>query len=194
MPGQSLLPGFDAAPALTDRLFFAIFPEAQAAAQMASLALRLREAHGLHGKPLKTERFHVTLHHLGDYAGLPPDVLTAACSAAESVVAAPFELCFDRVASFSSMPRNRPFVLRGQDCLADLAAFQSALGEALKKTILGRWAKPGYTPHATLLYDDRNVGEQAVEPVCWTAREFVLVHSLIGKTLHIPLARWPLQA
>jgi len=45
----------------------------------------------------------------------------------------------------------------------------------------------------TLLYDDCSVAEQAVETICWTAREFVLVHSLIGQTLHVPLARWPLR-
>ena len=58
MPEQSFLPGFDA-PKLTDRLFFAVFPAAQAAARMARLALQLRDEHGLHGKPLQTERFHV---------------------------------------------------------------------------------------------------------------------------------------
>ncbi|MDP2449481.1 MAG: RNA 2',3'-cyclic phosphodiesterase [Polaromonas sp.] len=194
MPEQSFLPGFEAAPRPTDRLFFAIYPDAAAAAQIARLAQQLRAEHGLQGKPLKPERFHVTLHHLGDYAGLPQDLVAAACGAAASVAAAPFDVTFDRVASFTSAPRNRPFVLRGDDGLAPLAAFQQSLGEALKKTVLGRWAKPGFTPHVTLLYDDRSVPAQAVTPVSWTAREFVLVHSLMGQTLHVPLARWPLHA
>lgn len=193
MPEQSLLPGFDAAPQLTDRLFFAIFPDAQAAARIAGLAQQLREEHGLRGKPLKTERFHITLHHLGDYAGLPQDLVEAACAAAAGIAAAPFDVTFDRAASFSTAPRNRPFVLRGGDGLASLIAFQQTLGEALKKTVLGRWAKPAYTPHVTLLYDDRSVPEQAVPAVSWTASEFVLIHSLMGQTLHVPLARWPLR-
>ncbi|MGC1174635.1 2'-5' RNA ligase family protein [Polaromonas sp.] len=194
MPGQSLLPGFDAAPQLTDRLFFAIFPDAGAAAQIARLAQQLREEHGLRGKPLKTERLHVTLHHLGDYAGLPQDLVEVACAAAASLAAAPFDVTFDRAASFSTAPRNRPFVLRGGDGVASLIAFQQTLGDALKKTVLGRWAKPAYTPHVTLLYDDRSVPEQAVPAISWTASEFVLIHSLIGQTLHMPLARWSLRA
>lgn len=194
MPEQSLLPGFDAAPQLTDRLFFAIFPDARAAAQIAGLAQQLRDEHGLKGKPLKTERFHVTLHHLGDYAGLPQDLVEVACAAAAGVAAASFDVTFDRVASFSTVPRNRPFVLRDGDGVASLIAFQQTLGDALKKTVLGRWAKPAYTPHVTLLYDDRSVPEQAVPAVSWTASEFVLIHSLIGQTLHVPLARWPLRA
>jgi 2'-5' RNA ligase len=194
MPEQSFLPGFEAAPRPTDRLFFAIYPDAAAAAQIARLAQQLRAEHGLQGKPLKPERFHVTLHHLGDYAGLPQDLVAAACGAAAGVAAAPFDITFDRAASFTSAPRNRPFVLRGDGGLAALVAFQQSLGEALKKTVLGRWTKPGFTPHVTLLYDDRSIPEQAVPPVAWTAHEFVLVHSLIGQTLHVPLARWPLHA
>ncbi len=194
MIGQSSLPGFDAAPKLTDRLFLAVFPDAVAAVRIARLAGQLREDHGLQGRPLKTERFHATLHHLGDYAGLPQDLVAIAEDAAASVKAAPFEVVFDRAASFSSAPRNRPFVLRGDAGLDALVAFQVKLGAALKKTVLGRWAKPGYTPHVTLLYDDRSVPEQAVEKISWTVREFVLVHSLIGQTVHIPLARWPLTA
>lgn len=180
-------------PQLTDRLFFAIFPDARAAAQIAGLAQQLREEHGLRGKPLKTERFHVTLHHLGDYAGLPQDLVEVARAAATSVSAAPFDVTFDRAASFSTAPRNRPFVLRGGDGVASLITLQQTLGDALKKTVLGRWAKPAYTPHVTLLYDDRSVPEQPVPAVSWTASEFVLIRSLIGQTLHVPLARWPLR-
>ena len=193
MPGQSALPGFDDAPAPTDRLFFALFPDAQAAGRIADCARQLRAEHGLHGTPLKTERFHITLHHLGDYAGLDQGVVDMASRAAAAVRAAPFSVTFDRAASFSSSPRNRPFVLRGDAGLAELMVFQRALGIEMTKAGLGRWAKPAYTPHVTLLYDDRAVPEQAVEPITWTAGEFVLVHSLIGRTLHVPLARWPLH-
>lgn len=194
MPEQSSLPGFDAAPQLTDRLFFAVFPTPDVAADIAALAVRLRETHGLKGKPLQSERFHVTLHHLGDYPALPQDLVAVACDAAATVVAEPFEITFDCAVSFSSAPRNRPFVLRGGEGLAALIAFQQTLGEALKKTVLGRWAKPAYTPHVTLLYDDRSVPEHAVSPVRWTPKEFVLVRSLIGQTRHVPLARWPFRA
>ena len=194
MPEQPSLPGFDASPSQpTDRLFFAIFPDANASARIAELALQLRGEHELHGRPLARERFHVTLHHLGDYAGVRPDIVAMAGKAAAAVATmAPFEVAFDRAASFSSAPRNRPFVLRGGDGVTALMEFQQALGMAMKEAGLGRWAKPGYTPHVTLLYDDRCVTGQAVETIGWTAREFVLVHSLLGKTRHVALARWPL--
>jgi 2'-5' RNA ligase len=193
MTGQSSLPGFDDDAKPTDRLFFALFPDAQAAGRVADCARQLRAEHGLHGTPLKTERFHITLHHLGDYAGLDQGVVDMASRAAAAVKASPFSVTFDRAASFSSSPRNRPFVLRGDAGLAELMVFQRALGVEMTKAGLGRWAKPTYTPHVTLLYDDRAVAEQAIKPITWTAGEFVLVRSLIGQTLHIPLARWPLR-
>ena len=193
MPEQPSLAGFDAAPQPTDRLFFAIFPDVDAAARIARLAQHLRGEHGLKGRPLATERFHVTLHHLGDYVGLPQDIVAAAGEAAAAVTIPPFEVAFDRAVSFFGGPRSRPFVLRGGGGVAALKAFQQALGTAMKKAGLGRWAELHYTPHVTLLYDDCCVTEQAVETVGWTAHEFVLVHSLLGRTRHVPLARWPLR-
>jgi RNA 2',3'-cyclic 3'-phosphodiesterase len=194
MADQPSIPASEAAPQrLTDRLFFAIFPDVDAAVHIAQLALQLRGEHGLHGMPLKQERFHVTLHHLGDYAGLQQGVVAMASQAAAAIALPPFDLAFDRAASFCSTPRNRPFVLRGGDGVAAVTAFQRALGMEMTKAELGQWAKPAYTPHVTLLYDDRCVAEHTVETIRWTAHEFVLMHSLIGQNRHVPLARWSLR-
>jgi 2'-5' RNA ligase len=64
----------------------------------------------------------------------------------------------------------------------------------MRKVGLGRRVDARFTPHVTLLYDSRLVAEQAVSPIHWTAHELVLVHSLLGQTRYVPLARWPLQA
>ncbi len=193
MPQQISLDGFEVPVAVkpTDRLFFAIFPDADAAARIAQLAQRLREALGLKGKPLATHRFHITLYHIGDFTGLRQDVVAKATEAASSIAAPPFEVAFDRALSFSGRPSNRPLVLRGGDDLAALTAFQRSLSTAL--ATVGLAVKSTFTPHVTLLYEDRLVAEQAIEPIHWIAREFVLVHSLLGQTKHVPLARWPLR-
>ena len=195
MSDQLSLMGFDEPPRPTDRLFFALFPTEDAAGRIADLALRLRGEHGLSGTPLQTQRFHITLHHLGDYAGLPPDVVALASQAGQALALPPFEITFDRVASFSGHPSKRPFVLRGaEDDLAALTAFQQTLGAAMRKVGLGRRVDVRFTPHVTLLYDSRSVAEQPVAPIHWTAHELVLVHSLLGQTRYVPLARWTLQA
>src|SRR3990167_3513179 len=195
MSDQLSLMGFDEPPRPTDRLFFALFPTEDAAGRIADLALRLRGEHGLSGTPLQTQRFHITLHHLGDYAGLPPDVVALARQAGQALALPPFKITFDRVASFSGHPSKRPFVLRGtDDDLAALTAFQQTLGTAMRKVGLGRRVDVRFTPHVTLLYDSRLVAEQPVAPIHWIADELVLVHSLLGQTRYVPLARWTLQA
>jgi 2'-5' RNA ligase len=191
---QFSLPGFDTPQKQTDRLFFAIFPDGDAAARIAQLARHLRGEHGLKGKPLEAQRLHVTLHHLGDFAGLPQDIIAMACQAAATDAMPPFEITFDRVVSFSRSPAKLPFVLlRGNEVPA-LTMLQRALGMAMGKAGLKvSHTKSSYTPHVTLLYDDHAVPEQAVETVAWTAQEFVLVHSLLGEHRHVPLARWALR-
>ncbi|WP_299691635.1 2'-5' RNA ligase family protein [Hydrocarboniphaga sp.] len=174
----------------TDRLFFAIFPATDAAAQAAALACDLRSRHRLGGQPLASDRLHVTLNHLGDYVGVPRDLVAAATKAGGAVAASSFDVCFDRVASFASA---RAVVLQGGEGLAALIAFQQALVLEMTKAGLGRKAEKNFTPHMTLLYDKSPFAEQPIEPVSWTVQEFVLVHSLLGQTRHIALARWRLQ-
>lgn len=191
-PEQPSLAGFDAVEP-TDRLFLAVYPDAAAAEQIAALATDLRQRHALHGKPLATDRFHVTLHHLGDYVGVPNDVVRMAAEAAGRVGCAPFEVSFDRAESFAARRSRRPFVLLGEEETASMAALQSALGQALGACGLARWVAPQFTPHVTLLYDEALVPAHAVEPVRWRVEEFVLVHSLLGQSRHVPLARWALR-
>jgi 2'-5' RNA ligase len=44
-----------------------------------------------------------------------------------------------------------------------------------------------------LLYDDRHLDNQPISPIRWWVREFVLVHSLLGRTHYNFLARFPLR-
>ena len=202
MPQQFDLEGFgDPEPTTpTDRLFFAILPDPATAARICVFTQQLSQEHGLRGRPLLADRLHITLHHLGDYAGLPDGLIDRACQAAAQIQAASFDVTFERVLSFGRKSRNRPIVLLGNQAelggLADLAAFQKVLyaqmcraGLQGEKQIARQNAN--FTPHTTLLYDMTDVPEQAIEPISWRATEFVLVHSLLGKTKHVHLARWP---
>ena len=193
MPGQLSLAGFDAAPQPTDRLFFALFPDADTAAYIAKLAQHLRGEHGLKGRPLAAARFHITLHFIDDYVSLPPRIVAAVSEAVATVAIPPFDVRLDRAKSFCDKSRNRPFVLLPGEEIAPLTALQRALGVAMTKAHVGQRAARHFNPHLTLLYDDRCVEEDAIETIAWTAREFVLVHSLIGRTRHVSLARWPLR-
>ncbi len=188
--------GFEAfgVPVPSDRLFLALFRDEIAAKRIAALASAECARHGLRGKPLRQDRLHVTLFHLGDWSGVPADVVAAAGGAAEALRAPAFELAFDTVASFPGRRAQKPFVLKAGTGNDALRAFHARLALELNRHGLARWTGERFEPHATLAYDSLLVAPHPVEPVGWTAREFVLVHSLLGQTKHVPLARWTLAS
>jgi 2'-5' RNA ligase len=190
MPEQLALPGL--LPAPTDRLFFAVLPDAAATAQAVAVTDTLFGAHSLSGKRLAPRRLHVTLHHVGDFAGLPVDVTARAQAAGDALRHAPVSIRFDRAGSFVRRHRTLPLVLRGGGRVIPLIAFQHALGQAMARQGFRHAPSSHYTPHMTLLYDPRYVEAGAVTPVEWTAREFVLIRSLIGKARYEVMGRWDL--
>ena len=50
-----------------------------------------------------------------------------------------------------------------------------------------------FTPHVTLLRDAKSAKAQKIDPIKWRVQDFVLIQSLLGKTTHIHLGRWPLK-
>lgn len=182
----------EASKAPTDRLFLGLFPDAVTAAVIADLGEDLKRKHGLKRPVHAPDRLHITLFHLGDFAGLPLDLVRRTVAAAEAMKAAPFEVTFDHATSFSGRPGNRPFILKGSDdALADLQAYRADLGRALA----GQGVKTtgAFTPHVTLLYDDPMIAPDPIAPVSWTVRELVLVRSLLGQGVHEHIGRWPLK-
>jgi 2'-5' RNA ligase len=194
---QFSLPGFDAVPLPTDGLFFALFPDARSATHIEQLAQRVcsKQRGTSVPTPLGLERYHVTLHHLGNYAGgLPQAVVARAMRAASAVRMNSFAVAFDRAEDF----RGRPLVLRAHEGVLALMEFRFALGRALESAGFAGRTRAPFTPHLTLAYrDPHDVGRRFVErldePISWMAHDFVLVHSLLGRTRHIALARWPLD-
>ncbi len=174
------------------RLFFAIRPDAAAAAVAAQLTEQAVAAHGLGGRPVEAERLHVTLHWLHDHPGVPSAMIAAATQAGDAIEAGPFGVGFDRLESFGDARRGGPLVLSGQAGLGPLRRFQRELAAAMVDAGIGACARGGFRPHMTLLYERTRVAAQAVEPVRWTVDELLLVDSLLGRHRHVVLARWPL--
>ena len=191
MSAQLALAGFDPAQKPTDRLLLAILPDASATEQITGIAHALRARHGLSGRPLLPSRFHVTLCQIGDFHGLPAHVVTQAKESAARITLPPFAVEFDRGMSFKG---NGAFVLLGGDGNSALQEFRLALFNTLKTNGPGCVSGTKFTPHLTLLYDTgRLVAEHPVEQVRLHVREFILIHSLLGKEQHNHLARWALQ-
>lgn len=173
-----------------DRLFFALFPDAAAAARIGEAAEDLRLKLGLEGQVHAQDRLHITLFHLGDFAGLPPQLVQSARAAAGAATSAPFEVALDHATSFSGAPGRRPCILKGGDGLTDLLEYRRALALALAGH--GVQTTAAYTPHLTLLYGHPIPGAEPIPPISWTVRELVLVRSAIGEDLYERLGAWPL--
>ena len=175
---------FDSQP--QHRLFFGIWPDAHAAESLTQLMARLHHDGIMPGRPVDTDRLHLTLHHLGDFVDqIPPSLLPAAQAAAATVKIPPFEVAFDRIGGTKGQ-----FLLRASDVSPALRHFRQTLSAALIKAGLRRYVEPAFTPHITLSYDFSDAPEMSIEPIAWTVREFVLIESLLGKHQHIKKASW----
>jgi len=196
--GQLWLPGLEAPPVATDGLFFAVLPDVNSAASIAKLAQQMCGETRPKSKPHAANRLHVTLQHLGNFAGgLPQELVDAAIKAAASIRMEPFSVEFDHTLTFAKKPRPGPRVLGGTEGLVGLYTLHDVLVGALQNTGFNLAALPNasdFTPHVTLAYGMPWIDERPIEAASWNVREFVLMHSLLGRTRHIALERWPLAA
>ena len=169
----------------TNRLLFLVYADRTAAGAAIETGRDVRHEYGLRGALLLPQHIHSTIWHVQDDVSPPPDDLIAALAACADCVSMPaFRVSFDRVESFV----GGPLVLRGEDGVVGLELLHEKL-----KAVLGIRCTSRFVPHVTLLRDKyRLLSSMPIEPIEWTVSEFVLVHSLLGKTTHRVLARFPL--
>lgn len=171
-------------------LFLTLFPDFYSRTQLAALTEWKRERHNLTGRPLAEHRYHISLHGW-PFDQEPPKEFVERVSAAAHLAAGPvppFEVWFNRTVSYLG---SRAFVLHSQGGNSILKQFHAELGTALEN--YGAPCAPSFTPHVTLLYDERLVREETVEPVSWIANEFALVCRATGKAEYSILDRWKLR-
>lgn len=177
-------------PSQKDRIFLAALPDEAAAAHIHALANQLKAEHGFTANLILPEHLHVTLFHLGDWASLPDEIVTLASGAASQVSIPAFDVAFKRAESFRNSTGIYPFVLTGDR--AQWRALHEALRIALTNAGLGGATRGEFEPHITLTYDKLRVKPHVIEPINWLVRDFVLIHSELGKTTHNHLGRWQL--
>lgn len=183
----------DAASDRIERLFLGMMLTPDAAGAASAVLDDARRDEGLNGSAIRADRLHVTLIHIGDYAGSLPqsvvaDILTTAASLSETA----FDITFDCAGSFAGAPGKHPFVLLGGEGVEALTAFRDRFFKEVLRAGVRTLSREAFTPHVTLAYGDRRLPERAVGPVCWRATEFVLIHSEVGRATYNTLGRWPL--
>ena len=177
----------------TDNLYFAVLPDPEAARRMTEVGARFRDRYGLPGRVQPAHLLHISLAHVGLFAGLPAPIVSVARRAGAGVRMAPFEVSFDRAIGFSG--GQHPLVLCCSRGDGEFAELRKAIAGAMLHTGFRADPSVGLTPHVTLVYNGLTVPPTMLDqPISWTVRELVLVDSLQGRSRHVHLGRWPLQA
>jgi 2'-5' RNA ligase len=175
------------------RLFFVLRPTVEVASEALEIARDNRGAHSLTGPSRPKELLHVTLNGIGAYHRLPQDIVFGAEQVAATVRAQPFELVLDEVMSFSHPGEPQAFVICSRQENEALMDLRRQIQEGLYQAGLPYNLGGHLTPHMTLLYDRKTVlPEKLGRPVRWNIQEFLLIHSIYGKSEHNVVGRWPL--
>lgn len=186
--------GNDAAVELIERLFLGLMLSPGAAAEASKVLEQARAEHGLRGSPIRPDRMHVTLIHVGDYRGtIPQSVVADVRTAADSLSGQAFDLTFDRAASFGGAPGKHPHVLLGGEGVEALRTFRDRLFRTVVRAGVRTLSREAFNPHVTLTYGDRQLPERAIDPIGWRAKEFLLIHSEVGRSTYHTLGRWRLR-
>lgn len=170
----------------TARVFFALWPAASLAGELAAVARKAMRECG--GKAVPERNIHLTLVFIGDIAR---EQLALLETAASRVLAEPVSVALDR---FGYWRHNRVLWAGPAEAPQPLLVLIERLGTALREAGV-RFDARKYAPHVTLLrHALRPPASLALALPVWQAAEFVLAESarVDGRSAYVPVARWPL--
>ena len=172
------------APTETQRLFFALWPDAALRSAISRFARHV----GRGGRPVSPENFHITLAFLGSVTAS-----TRVCveHAADAVRVPPFAMSLDRVGHW---PRPRVVWLGATETPGPLRALVVQLNRGLEQCGLRPDSRP-FQPHLTILRKvSRGPARTEVDPLQWRVELFTLVESTTfpSGAVYRVLRQWPL--
>ena len=173
----------------TARVFFALWPSAEIARRLASVAGEYAKSAG--GRVTRGETIHLTLAFLGDVA---VERMPEMQQAAGTVRTEAFDLTLDH---FGVWHHNRLFWAGCTAMLPALAELSSSLNHALQAAgFVVADAKRHFTPHITLVRKvvAFDAALPACQPLSWRCDKFVLVRSQLSAagSAYQTLAEFPL--
>lgn len=170
------------------RLFFALWPDNEAAAGLSAVAQEAARRWG--GRASRQETLHLTLAFLGE---VNPDALPLALAAAADIDCPAFDLCLDH---FGHWKHNEIFWLGCARAPEPLRHLAETLSRGLRQRGFAL-ERRAFSPHVTLVRRMKsNPGDfSAFFPSVWQCRSFVLVRSVISDhgAEYNSLADWPLR-
>lgn len=172
-------------------VYFAYKPEPDTAAEMAVKGNRLCGKLGLLGE-VSPGVLHATICPIGHFPDLSDERVEVACKVAAALIAKPFEMVLDRVRTYPTGQQKLPFVAFSENGVPGAEFLRYGLMRELRRVGFPL-PKKLPAPHMTFCYDRRPIAEQAIEPIRWMVRDFVLVHSVYREGRHVQLGQWQLR-
>lgn len=162
-----------------ERLFFALWPDE-------ALRARLAAHRPTQGRPVPVANLHVTLLFLGTVGAAARSALE---QGAAEIHAPAFELVLDRCGHWARAGICWLGASQVPDALQSLHEALRALAQGLEIPLEHR----RYAPHVTLARRAPRHPVQAIAPIAWPVRDFVLVRSRTGgdSSTYEVLRRWP---
>lgn len=173
----------------TERLFFALWPDAGICAALDRAGGKLRTACG--GRQMRRNNIHLTLVFLGNVETARIDALRAV---ADGLAAAPFVMTLKQLGWWR---HNRVAWAAPEVTPEQLLALVDLLQDGLRAAGFTFDDRPAYAPHVTLLRNARceKVEWPVFESLEWAANEFVLVRSVTREegATYEAIGRWALR-
>ena len=172
------------------RVFFALWPDAEAKPALSALAAAVARARG--GRPTRADQLHLTMAFIGEVAPAAMPLLCAAGVEA-AAAAAPFALTLDRSGGAA---RDGVAWLETTSPPAALMTLHEALAGALRRAGFATEAR-AFRPHLTLARRcTRPAGPDEAASTSWAVASLALVASTPapGGSRYETIAEWPLAA
>lgn len=168
------------------RLFFALWPDAELRAGLASCARACQQVSG--GRLVSAESLHATLAFVGE---VDPDQRTTLTALADALPTAGFDLVLDQVGYW---PHNRIVYAAASVTPKPLSDLAQTLARQLASAGYRAEKRP-YVAHVTLLRKALRAPQGvASEALLWRIGEIALVESVRehDRLVYRPLKRWTL--
>jgi RNA 2',3'-cyclic 3'-phosphodiesterase len=193
--GQLYLPGMEPVPVVararrfeSHNFYFAFRPDTAASDAVMRVSSGLRRRYGANGSFIARDNLHISLLSIWQGDVIADDLVEIASAHVQAIAGQLFTFRFDAITCF---PRRRGY------CTVLTATHHAFELYNLRRKFVERFAGKGggdsFKPHITLLYGDNLIAQRLVEPICWTARDFVLIHSFVGQGRQEIVGRWPLR-
>lgn len=173
-------------------LFFGLFPDANVRSAIDEIASMLESKHATSRRRINSDRQHMTLHFVGEFALRPDDVIDRLKRVGDEVAAKAFDMQLDIVGSFPN--GDRPWWIGTRVVSEELKALRNAITEGECRSRGKLPPRSAFVPHVTLFRDNRDILETfQVGPIRWHVDTFCLIDSCLGgKPRHHLMAKWTL--